>query len=137
MAKTKKAKAVETPITVPKLTYNLHLGKLIKDYVKNHPTLTETEIAEKISIHKQSFGHRTRNPTYGSGYQLIEISLLLKKDFISPMLEVLHNNGIFEETKFSTEDMDNLKKDVAHYKELWERSKKEIDVLHKLIDTKK
>ena len=137
MGKTKKEKATEEAAVIPRLSYNLNLGKMIKEYIKNHPTLTENEVASMVSLHKQSFGHRTRNPTYGTAYQLIEISLALKKDFVSPMLEVLHNNGIFDEQKYSLEQMEAVQKEVSHYKELWERSKKEVDMLHKLIESKK
>jgi hypothetical protein len=81
--------------------------------------------------------HRLTNPTYGTGYNLIEISLLLKKDFISPMLEVINNAGVYQEVKYDKEVVDELMNQIDHYKGLYERLLRENDLLHDLIDKKK
>lgn len=119
------------------LKFNLNLGKLIHDTIESHPTLTQIEVAQRLNIGRMGMWHRLTNPTYGTGYNLIEISLLLKKDFISPMLEVINNAGVYQEVKYDKEVVDELKNQIDHYKGLYERLLRENDLLHDLIDKKK
>ncbi len=116
------------------IKYGLDLGAMIKKVIENHPTLTQNEIAENINIGRQGMYHRLNNPTYGTVYDLIEISLLLKRDFISPVHEVIKNGGIYEENKYGQSDLDLIQAEAAHYKLLWEKSVRDMDLLHKLID---
>lgn len=48
-----------------------------------------------------------------------------------------HNNGIYEEEKYSREVVEELKEQVEHYKQLYDRLVRENNLLHNLIDGKK
>lgn len=137
MARKKKEKALLMPKSKREIKYNLNLGKMIKEAIEQHKTLTQTELSSDINLTRMGFGHRLNNPTYGTAYDVIEISLMLKKDFVSPMLEVIRNNGIYEEEKYSREVVEELKEQVEHYKQLYDRLVRENNLLHNLIDGKK
>lgn len=104
MARKKKEKALLMPKSKREIKYNLNLGKMIKEAIEQHKTLTQTELSSDINLTRMGFGHRLNNPTYGTAYDVIEISLMLKKDFVSPMLEVIRNGmGICEVGDFGDE----------------------------------
>ncbi len=136
MALAKKDKA-KKPVKVEKVRYGLNLGEMVRTAVDTHPTLTQNEIGKLINLGRQGVYHRMHNPTYGTGYDIIEISLLLKKDFVTPMLQVIQNHGIYPEKSYNQEEFDEMAKQVQHYKELYERASREIDLLHKIVDKKK
>lgn len=132
MAKTKKERAKSPATKEINVKYNLHIGSMIAEFIKNHPEWTQKEIADKIVIGTQGFNHRLNNPSYGSCYDIIEISLLLKKDFISPMLQVIKGKGVYNPVTYTEDDVEDIRRELSHYKELYERSKREIDLLHQV-----
>ncbi|NOT36418.1 MAG: hypothetical protein HOP11_03460 [Saprospiraceae bacterium] len=136
MAKTKKERVSVKAEKKVNIKYGLDLGQMIHEYISNHPTWTQTEISDIIKIGRQGMSHRLRNPSYGTCYDIIEISILLQKDFITPMLEVIKNNGVYEPVRYSIEEVERLKADVALYKDLYERQKREVDLLHKVAEGK-
>jgi len=136
MALTKKDKAKKPP-KIEKVRYGLNLGEMIREAVDTHPTLTQNEVGKMINLGRQGVYHRMHNPSYGTGYDIIEISLLLKRDFITPMLQVIQNQGIYPDKSYTQIEYDELNKQVQHYKELYERAAREIDLLHKILDKKK
>jgi len=120
MAKTKRAKATLKPVKSKKVLYNLNIGEMVRKAIEGHPTYTQFELSKIIGLGRQGMYHRLENPAYGSTYDLIEISILLKKDLISPMLEVIHNNGIYDTQKFSQEDIEKLTMELNLYKDLYD-----------------
>lgn len=83
MSKSRKTKKTNqsNPKAKP-VKFGLNLGKMIHSYIELNPLLTQHELADQIGIGRQGFYHRLNNPTYGTAYDLIEISLVLKKKLL-------------------------------------------------------
>lgn len=118
----------------PKVKYGLHIGKIISDFIEPTP---QAEIAKKLNISAQGFGHRLNNPLYGSVYDIIEISMLLGTDFLSPARDVIYNNGIAPAKTFTEFEMKDLlnKLEIAQNRII--KLDRENDLLHKLLEKPK
>jgi len=114
--------------------FGLHLGNMVRQVLDSTPGLTQIALAKKIGIGKQGIYHRLNSPWYGDAYDLIEISLALKTDFITPLQRVINAKGIYYPEKFTQQDMDAKNAEIDHYKTLYERAAKEIEVLHRVLE---
>ncbi len=87
------------------------VSKYVRRAVESNPDFTYTALAEKLSISKNGMNTRLNKKHYGTVYDLLETCIYLRKDLISPLLEVLINHDIEIELKngISNEQMEELK----------------------------
>ena len=120
------------------IEYGIHVGNMVKEAIEAHPTMSINKLS-KIAGKRTGMWvtHKCQNPHFGNIYDLLFVSIELKVDLVSPLLKTLADYGVRLQTRITIEHSDKMKEEVSHYKELWERSKREIDVLLKLIEDKK
>ncbi|MBK9718204.1 MAG: hypothetical protein IPO85_11960 [Saprospiraceae bacterium] len=138
MEKVKEKKVEKSdPLSSKCKDYGLNIGESIKKWFQLNPETTIVSVAKKLKISKVGFYHRINLPYYGNTVDLIEISLLLKHDFISPLLNIYKNKGNNVEISYTESEVLSLKNELEKTKDLLVRSQREADRLHEILDSHK
>lgn len=126
-------------ISSPKsVKYGIHIGQLVKEAIESHPTMTINELSRIAGKDSGMWmSHKCSNPHFGSVYDLLFTSIELGVDLVSPLLKVLADYGVAIRTRITIEKDEKMQAEIDHFKDLWERSKREIDILLKLLEDKK
>ncbi len=114
--------------------FNLHLGRMVKEYIEKETSYTKTKVAEKMGLTRTCFSSRLSCPHYGNIHDLIKISLFLKKDFISPSLDIVRNEGLTTKRMYSEREYNELQINLAlTEKKLYEKDR-ELNLTHELLE---
>jgi hypothetical protein len=114
--------------------FNLHLGRMVKEYIEKETSFTKTKIAEKMGLTRTCFSSRLSCPHYGNIHDLIKISIFLKKDFISPALDIVRNDGITTKRMYSEKEYNEMQINLAlTEKKLYEKDR-ELNLTHELLE---
>ena len=114
--------------------FNLHLGRMVKEFIEKETSFTKTKIAEKMGLTRTCFSSRLSCPHYGNIHDLIKISIFLKKDFISPALDVVRNDGISTKRMYSEREYNEMQINLAlTEKKLYEKDR-ELNLTHELLE---
>ena len=114
--------------------FNLHLGRMVKEYIEKETSFTKTKIAEKMGLTRTCFSSRLSCPHYGNIHDLIKISIFLKKDFISPALDIVRNEGITTKRMYSEKEYNDVQINLAlTEKKLYEKDR-ELNLTHELLE---
>jgi len=114
--------------------FNLHLGRIVKEYIEKETSFTKTKIAEKMGLTRTCFSSRLSCPHYGNIHDLIKISIFLKKDFISPALDIVRNEGITTKRMYSEKEYNDVQINLAlTEKKLYEKDR-ELNLTHELLE---
>ena len=114
--------------------FNLHLGRMVKEYIEKETSYTKTKIAEKMGLTRTCFSSRLSCPHYGNIHDLIKISIFLKKDFISPALDTVRNDGITTKRMYSEKEYNEMQINLAlTEKKLYEKDR-ELNLTHELLE---
>lgn len=89
-AVTKSEKKKKSEVT----KYTLHIGKMIKDHLDITPDLTLAKFVKESGMGTTTIVERFKNPYYGTTYDLLDACIIMKMDFISPLLKVLSNGRV-------------------------------------------
>ncbi len=131
------AKAVsKAKSKVSKVKYGLHLGKLIKDHIEESK-YSQRDIAPKVNISPQGFGHKLDNPSYGTTYELVDISIALGFDFISPLRDIFYNGGVYPRRMYTESEVNDIKIKLEEAEIRIKKLDRENDLLHKLVEKSK
>ena len=71
----------------------IHIGQLVKDAVIRSP-YTQTAVANKLELTKNGFQTKPNTQHYGSIFDINQVSYVLEKDLLSPILSEMLGNGI-------------------------------------------
>ncbi|MCC7026702.1 MAG: hypothetical protein IT265_07080 [Saprospiraceae bacterium] len=132
MAKTKRV-SKQDPLLKKCKDYGLDIGAQIRTWFQLNPNVTITSVAEDLHISKVGFYHRMNNPYYSNAVDLLELSLLLKHDFISPVLQIYRNKGRKVEETYTAFDVLAIKDELEKTKEALLRSQREVDGLYETL----
>lgn len=114
--------------------YGINLGSDINDYVNTRPNYSKAQFYKDLNLSPTAVETRLRNPYYGTVYDLIEACLVLKRDFISPIITVLKYNHIRLNALEELEQLEEYKKENQQLKDRIARIEKDNDVLHEYLD---
>ncbi len=123
------------PLKIKAAIYGLHLGELISNWFRINKHVTKVYIAEQLGISKVGFNNRLNLPYYGNAVELLEISLLLKEDFITPLLNVYKNRGHKVEKIYLEQDVADMQDKLKFTEDLLNRCQRESDLLHKSLNS--
>ncbi len=112
--------------------YGLHLGELINQFVVNDRDLSIEKVAKRMGKGKSTFANKFSVPYYGSVYDLIDVSVATGHDFFAYPYMILKSKGI-NVTKFYTEgEMEQLRKENEHLKQMLQTKIEENETLRQL-----
>lgn len=77
----------------PKPFDGLHLGELVRLVIRQKG-LKHIWVAEQVGLTKQGFANKLNKKWFGSVDDLIKVGIVLKTDFVSPLLISLRDSGI-------------------------------------------
>lgn len=114
--------------------FGMHFGKIIKEYIEKETNYTKTLVAMKLGLTRTCFSSRLSSPHYGNIHDLMKISILLEKDFLSPALALVRNEGIASTTMYSEKEVNDVKMKLAlTEKKLFEKER-ELTLTHELLE---
>lgn len=114
--------------------FGLHMGKMIKQFIEKETNFTKTLVAMKLGLTRTCFSSRLSSPHYGNIHDLIKISILLEKDFISPALALVRNQGVASTKMFSERELNEVQMKLAlTEKKLFEKDR-ELTLTHELLE---
>ena len=114
--------------------FNLHVGRMVKEYIEKETTYTKTKVAERMGLTRTCFSSRLSCPHYGNVHDLIKISIFLKQDFLSPALNIVRNDGVVTKRLYSEREYNELKINLAlTEKKLYEKER-ELNLTHELLE---
>ncbi len=111
-----------------KLKY-IHVGKMIRDYINDNDSLTQKAIYNSLYLTKSTFEGRLGRAHYGTVYQLIDVCIACKYDFLSPLTEDISKKGVHVKLipctakyREAIDNYDMVKEDAALYKSLLKKN---------------
>ena len=114
--------------------FNLHLGRMVKEYIEKETTYTKTKVAERMGLTRTFFSSRLSCPHYGNVHDLMKISIFLKKDFLSPALDIVRNDGVVTKRLYSEKEYNEIQMKFAlTEKKLYEKDR-ELNLTHELLE---
>jgi len=107
---------------------------MVKEYIEKETSYTKTKVAEKMGLTRTCFSSRLSCPHYGNIHDLIKISIFLNKDFISPALDIVRNDGITTKRMYSEKEYNEAQINLAlTEKKLYEKDR-ELNLTHELLE---
>ncbi len=113
---------------------NLHLGKLIKDYIEQETPYTKTYIATQLGLTRTCFSSRLNSPFYGNTFDLMKVSILLEKDFLSPCLAVMRASGTNSNKLYTEKEYAEMMMKLAHAEKKLFEKERELNLTHELLE---
>ena len=119
---------------IHEVPFNLHVGKMVKEYIERETNFTKTKVAERMGLTRTCFSSRLSCPHYGNIHDLMKISIFLKKDFVSPALDIIRNDGVVTKRLYSEKEFNELQvKFALTEKKLYEKER-ELNLTHELLE---
>ncbi|MBK8737657.1 MAG: hypothetical protein IPL98_17790 [Saprospiraceae bacterium] len=125
----KKTKIDQKTVHFPKL----HLGRMVQQ-VKDGVGMTHETLGELIGIGKGGVSSRLQNPHFGDTFDLLNVSIALRHDFISPLMKILRDHKIEPIALKAQIENDKLLEEIKELKAELLEKKKEISYLHEFIE---
>lgn len=117
----------------------LHLGELVRDFIKNSQTLNYEIVAEKLDMTSSGLRNKMKLPTYGTMFDLIQVSEICSFNFLEYGNMYLRAKGVtgkvYSESEYNSlaSENANLKTAVAQLQTECTRLKETIDTLNSLV----
>lgn len=136
MAKKVKKKADKTPVEEGCERVGMNLGALIKTWFQLNPEIHMIDVANMLGLTKMAFYHKTKSPHYGTTLDILQLSLVTKHDFITPILNIYKNTGNPVTSMYSEAEVKALQTNLETTQDLLKRCQRETDRLHKILSDK-
>lgn len=108
--------------------YGHDFGRTIYEFVRDSPTVNYTKAGELMGMSRQRFRQKSLLPHFGTIYELIQASIVLDFDFISPAIDILVNENVEVKNTLYSKFTDQAKR-IAELEKEVAREKAIIDEL--------
>jgi len=102
--------------------YGVHFGKLIKDHISTLKQ-SENDISKTFGLTPNGFRRKLDNPYFGTVYDLIKVSIILKTDFVGHMVKILEENGVSNKKMKKVyqieEQLSEAREDLSMYRRIF------------------
>jgi hypothetical protein len=136
MAKKVKKKAEKTAVELGCERVGMNLGALIRTWFQLNPEIYMIDIANLLGLTKMAFYHKLNSPHYGTTLDILQLSLVTKHDFITPILSIYKNNGNPVQSLYTEAQVNVLQTNLETTQDLLKRCQRETDRLHKILSDK-
>ncbi len=84
---------VEVVVKKRELDLDINISEIIEKYLKDNNIL-KAHVASAMNITRSGFGHKFKNPHWGTTLELIQLSIIVNHDFVSYLLKPLKDRGV-------------------------------------------
>lgn len=113
------------------IEFGLHIGNIIYNDIKNRNGLLFSNISDQLDLTLNGFKNKLKYPHYGSTYDLIKVSLIMKKNYFDLINPIIKAKGLNLESIYTNHEVDQLKEKVKNLEKQNSRNEK---IIEKFLD---
>lgn len=117
----------------------LHIGELVRDFIKSSQVLNYELVAEKLEMTSSGLRNKMKLPTYGTMFDLIQVSEICGFNFLEYGNMYLREKGtigkVYSENEYNmlVSENTNLKTALSQVQGECNRLRETIDTMNRLV----